>query len=98
MDERWRVAHLNLAESSRRFFELDSGATVEASEGWLFGAGTASHPVISNAVFRLDDRLDPDELIERARGFFGARGRGFAVWAREGVDEDRELAGALERA
>jgi GNAT superfamily N-acetyltransferase len=98
VDRRGHAAHLNLAESSRRLFELDSGAAVEANEGWLFGAGTASHPVISNAAFRLDDELDPDELLERARGFFGARGRGFAVWAREGVEVDRDLATALERA
>ncbi|HYP56259.1 MAG TPA: GNAT family N-acetyltransferase [Solirubrobacterales bacterium] len=96
MDERGRAAHLNLVESSRRLFELDSGAAVEAGEGCLLGAGSASHPVISNAAFRADDRLDPDELIERARGFFGARGRSFAVWARAGIEEDRDLVAALE--
>lgn len=98
MDERGHAAHLNLVESSRQLFELDSGATVEAGRGWLFGAGRASHPVISNAAFRVDDRLDPDELLERARSFFGARGRGFAVWARAGGDDDRDLVAALERA
>lgn len=97
MDERRHAAHLNLVESSRRLFELDSGAQVEAGEGRLFGAGRATHPVISNAAFRVDDRLDPDELIERARDFFGARERGFAVWARAGVAEDAELVAALER-
>ena len=61
-----RRAHLNLVESSRRLFELDPGAEIEAGEGWLFGAGTADHPAISNAAFRLDDELDPAEL-HRAR-------------------------------
>lgn len=98
MDERGRAAHLNLVESSRRLFELDSGAAVEAGEGWMFGAGTASHPVISNAAFRVDDELDPEELLGRARGFFGTRRRGFAVWARAGTEEDRDLIAALERA
>lgn len=98
MDRARHAAHLNLAESSRRLFELDSGATVEAGEGWLFGAGTASHPVISNAAFRIDDRLEPDELLERATAFFGARGRGFAVWARAEAEEDRDLIAALGRA
>jgi GNAT superfamily N-acetyltransferase len=46
----------------------------------------------------VDDQLDPDELLERARRFFGARGRGFAVWAREGGEDDRDLIAALERA
>jgi GNAT superfamily N-acetyltransferase len=91
-----REAHLNLIESSRRLFELDSGAKIEAGDGWLFGAGRSTHPVISNAAFRMDDELDPDELIARARDFFGARGRGFAVWARAGTVEDRELISAAE--
>jgi ribosomal protein S18 acetylase RimI-like enzyme len=98
VDRRGRLAHLNLVESSRRLFELDSGVAIEAGDGWLFGAGTASHPVISNAAFRVDDQLDPDELLGRARSFFGARGRGFAVWARAGTEEDRDLIAALERA
>jgi GNAT superfamily N-acetyltransferase len=93
-----RNAHLNLADSSRQLFELDSGAEVEACEGWLFGAGSSSHPAISNAAFRLDDELDPTELIEAARGFFGARGRGFALWVRAGTPEDRDLVEAAEQA
>ena len=35
-----RRAHLNLVDSSRWFFELDPGATIEAGDGWLFGAGS----------------------------------------------------------
>jgi GNAT superfamily N-acetyltransferase len=93
-----RDAHLNLVDSSRQLFELDPGAEIEAGAGWVFGAGRSAHPVISNAVFRVDDGLDPDALLERARAFFGARDRGFAVWARDGVAEDRELIGAAERA
>lgn len=93
-----RDAHLNLVESSRRLFELDPGAEVEAGDGWLFGAGRSTHPVISNAAFRVDDDLDPDGLIERARGHFADRGRGFAVWTRAGAAEDRDLIEAAERA
>ncbi len=93
-----RDAHLNLAESSRRLFGLDPGAQVEAGEGWLFGAGRSTHPVISNAAFRLDDRLDPSEFVERARAWFAPRERGFAVWARAGAEEDRDLIEAAERA
>lgn len=97
MDQRGDAAHLNLVESSRRLFELDSGAAVEAGQGALLAAGTASHPLISNAAFRVDDQLDPDELLERAQGFFGARERAFAVWARAAAEEDRDLVAALER-
>ena len=93
-----RRAHLNLVESSRRLFELDPGAELETGEGWLFGAGSADHPAISNAAFRLDDELEPGELLSRAREFFGERGRGFVVWARGGVAEDAELISAAEAA
>ncbi len=68
-------AHLNLAESSRLLFELDPGAEVEAGGGWLFGAGSADNPMITNAAFRLDDEVEPSELIARAREFFGGRAR-----------------------
>lgn len=89
-------AHRNLVESSRRLFDLDPGAELETRDGWLFGAGSFDHPAITNTAFRLDDAVDPAELIERARAFFGARGRGFCVWVRDGVDEDVELAAACQ--
>ena len=54
--------------------------------------------MISNAAFRDGDEVDPDELIARARAWFGARGRGFALWARAGAPEDRDLIEAAERA
>lgn len=92
-----RDAHLNMVESSRRLFEFDPGAELEVGPGWLFGAGRSPHPTISNAAFRTDDGLDPGELLERARAFFAARGRGFALWAR-GVGADEGLIEAAERA
>jgi GNAT superfamily N-acetyltransferase len=93
-----RDAHLNLIDSSRQLFALDPGAELEAADGWLFGAGRFSHPVISNAAFRADDGLDPGEFLDRAQAFFAARGRGFAVWARTGLAEDRALLAAAEGA
>jgi len=84
------VAHLNLVDSSRRLFGLDPGAEIEVGDGWVFGAGRSRHPLISNAAFRLDDDLDPAELIARAKAFFASRGRGFALWARS-IPKDRDL-------
>ncbi|HEY1355055.1 MAG TPA: GNAT family N-acetyltransferase [Solirubrobacterales bacterium] len=84
-------AHLNLVDSSRQLFELDSGAAVVAEEGCLLGAGSSDNPAISNAAFRVDDDLDPVELLRRAREFFGARGRGFSLWTRGNEPEDRDL-------
>jgi len=92
-----RNAHLNLVQSSRQLFELDPGVAIEAGEGCLFGAGSSPHP-ISNAAFRLDDGLDPEEFLNLARAFFVARDRGFVLWARDGVPEDRDLIDAAEKA
>jgi ribosomal protein S18 acetylase RimI-like enzyme len=96
--EELRRAHRNLVDSSRQFFELDPGADIEAEPGWLFGAGSATHPVISNGAFRRDDEVDASELITRANEFFGARQRRFSVWVKAGRPEDDELARAAEAA
>ncbi|HWM55598.1 MAG TPA: GNAT family N-acetyltransferase [Solirubrobacterales bacterium] len=89
--------HLNLVDSSRQLFELDPGAEIESGEGWLFGAGRSSHPAISNAAFRTGD-ADPEELLAKAREFFGARSRGFSLWVRGGVPEDSDLIEAANSA
>lgn len=89
-------AHLNTIDSSRQLFELDPGAKIEVGEGWLFGAGSAANPAISNAAFRSDDELDPAELIERARAFFDPLGRGFSLWVRGEEPEDESLAATAE--
>ena len=91
MDELRHRAHVNLIDSSRQLFELDSGVRIEAGDGWLLGAGTSSNPAISNAAFRVDDGLDPAELLTRAREFFGRLGRGFSLWTRGDAEEDRDL-------
>lgn len=90
--------HLNLVDSSRQLFELDPGAEIEAGSGWVFAAGRSSHPMISNAAFRIDDGVDPAKLLDRAGAFFAARERGFSVWARAETPEDSELIGAAEAA
>jgi len=97
-DSQLQRAHLNLVDSSRQFFEFDPDAAVEAAPGWLFGAGSSTHPVISNAAFRRDDDLDAGELITRARKFFTSRERGFSIWVRAGQSADRDLIDAAEAA
>lgn len=91
------LAHRNLVDSSRQLFELDPGASLEATPGWLLGAGRSAHPAISNAAFRVDDGVDPAKLLDRAQAFFSERGRGFSLWAREGA-EDRDLIAAAAEA
>lgn len=89
-----RRLHLNLIESSQRLFGLDPDAAVEVGDGWFFGAGSNSHPTISNAAFRADDDLDSGEFLARANDFFAARRRAFSVWIRGDQAEDQDLAAA----
>jgi GNAT superfamily N-acetyltransferase len=91
-----RRTHLNLVDSSRQLFELDPGASVENEDGWMFGAGSARHPAISNAAFRIDDGMDAEAFLARAKGFFAERKRGFSVWGRVNQPEDRDLIAAAE--
>ncbi len=91
-------AHLNLVDSSRQFFELDPNAAIEAEPGWLLGAGSCAHPVISNAAFRRDDGIAGAEFVSRARDFFAPLGRRFSIWARAGQAADRDLVDAAEAA
>jgi hypothetical protein len=97
-DSQLERAHLNLVDSSRQFFELDPGAAIEAEPGWLFGAGSPSHPVISNAAFRRDDGVDAGDFVARAGAFFATRERRFSIWLRAGQDADTDLAAAAEEA
>jgi hypothetical protein len=90
--------HLNLVDSSRQLFELDAGAEIETGPGWMLGAGSDPHPAISNVAFRTDDGLDAEELLARASEFFGRRQRGFSLWARDGIAEDRALLAAASSA
>jgi ribosomal protein S18 acetylase RimI-like enzyme len=97
-DSELERAHLNLVDSSRQFFELDPDAAIEAEPGWLFGAGSATHPAISNAAFRRDSSVNAEDFIARAEGFFAARERGFSIWARAGQAADDDLISAAEAA
>jgi len=93
-----RRLHLNLIDSSRQLFELDPDASVEVGDGWVFGAGSHSHPVTSNAAFRGDDGLDAVEFLAAAGSFFATRGRRFSLWVRGEQPEDRDLTTAAEAA
>ena len=91
-------AHLNFVDSSRQLFELDPGAAIEAAPGWLFGAGSSTHPAISNAAFRRDDGVDAETFVARAGEFFASRQRRFSIWVRAEEAADRDLAAAAQAA
>lgn len=80
------------------------GGASEDRDGLLLFAGAHPQPnPYRNGALRLDAALPTEAVLERAGDFFGARRRGFALWAREHADRDLEQAAtaaglrALER-
>lgn len=71
------------------------GAVVEEGGVFLY-AGPHPLPVLVNGALRLRHELDPANVIDRAKSFFGGRGRGFSVYGLVGPDDD--LIEAAERA
>ena len=81
----FRLGDLTLAEFMRHLTRY--GGTILEEDGLLLFAGAHPHPnPYRNGAIRLDERLDPDEVLARAERFFhsaqtrlrplGARARG----------------------
>lgn len=91
------LGHLNLLEFSRENARWARNHTVVDEAGALLFAGDTDWPAYNNGVLRTDDGADPTDVLERARGFFHARGRGYSLWTRR-VDSDADLTRAAEAA
>lgn len=93
-DELLLLADLTLAEFVRHLARY--GGTVLEEDGLLLFAGPHPQPnPYRNGALRLDETLDGEEALRRAREFFLARRSGHVVWVREHADAD--LATAVER-
>ena len=90
-----RLGHLNYVETSREYARWSGrqGAVVEEDGLMLFATGSP-FPVLLNGVWRLDAGVPGDEVIGRADEWFAARGRGYTVMVRPGVEEDVDLLAA----
>jgi ribosomal protein S18 acetylase RimI-like enzyme len=89
------AGHRNLLEFGRHDARWQSSYEVVDESGVLLVAGASDFAAFNNGVFRTDDARDASEVVSRARAFFGARGRGFSLWARL-VPEDGDLVRAAE--
>jgi len=56
----------------------------------LLFAGDSNFPAFCNGAFRTDEKAPPTAVLDRARAFFHARGRGYSLWLRE-TDADADL-------
>lgn len=72
------LADLNHAEANRELTRR-AGGTVLDADGLTCWAGAHPLPVLANAVVRTGSDVPAVRVIEQARRFFGARGRGFSV-------------------
>jgi len=90
-DERRELSDLNYAEATREMTRRSGGAVLDEG-GVLLVAGAHALPVLVNAVMRVNPRVAPGEVLERARRFFAPRRRGFSVIARAHLDADLQSA------
>src|SRR5262249_2345768 len=63
------------------------GAVLD-EDGLFLYAGPHPLPVLVNGALRVEPGLEAHEVIDRARTFFVARGRGFSVYGVVGRDDD----------
>jgi hypothetical protein len=82
-----RLADLTLAELMRHLARY--GGTILEEDGLLLFAGAHPHPnPYRNGAIRLDECLEPQDVLARAQRFFAPRKRGYVLWAREHADDD----------
>jgi hypothetical protein len=84
-EELLRLADLTLAEFMRHLTRY--GGTILEEEGLLLFSGAHPHPnPYRNGAIRLDERLHPAEVLERAAHFFRVRNRPYVLWCRAHAD------------
>jgi GNAT superfamily N-acetyltransferase len=91
LQDDWRaIAQRGLAEAMEQMATRCGGAVCN-EDGLLLVAGNHPCPVLLNSALRLGN-MDGDEVLRRARKFFGKIGNHWETWVRDGVDSDLEWA------
>ncbi len=84
-----RFADLTLAEFFRQNARYGGGPGIREADGLVLFAGPHAQPnPFRNGAFHLDDRLNAEQTLERARTFFAPLKRSYVIWVREA---DKEL-------
>lgn len=83
------LADANYVESIREHARWQAPCEWTEASGVLMVAGANAFPIAyRNCVVRVDAGIAAAEVLDRARGFFGKRGRGYAVIVRGSRDGD----------
>lgn len=85
--------HAGMLDRYRLGAELDGGEVAQSDDGLLYAFRT-DHPEMMNGAVPVPDG-DPGRLVAEARRFFGARGRGFTLFARTAAEDEAARAGGL---
>jgi ribosomal protein S18 acetylase RimI-like enzyme len=91
------AGNLNLLEFTREDVRWQRPHTLLEEDGVMLFAGASDFPAYNNGVHRVDDSVPGTVVVEKARAFFAARGRGFSLWVRD-TGEDEDLREAAEAA
>ena len=89
-DELLSLSDLNMAELYREITRRSPHGAILEEDGLLLYAGSHPSPMIVNGAIRTEPRLAPEQVLERASAFFGARGHGYCVCAAAHADADLE--------
>lgn len=88
-----RAGDLNLVEVLRQFARTQPQGVVHEESGVTMFSGSPTWPgPFDNGVFALDARIGAEEVLDRAREFFGGLGRAYCVWAGDHLDPAIEQA------
>lgn len=83
------LADANLIEAVREHARWQEPCTLSEEGGVLLMAGAnAFAGAFRNCVLRVDPRVPPHEVLERAHAFFRSHGRGYTLLARASRDAD----------
>jgi len=83
------LSDANYVESIRQHARWQDPSELVEQDGLILVAGANAFPVAyRNCVVRVDTQMPADEVLTRARKFFGERRRGFTVMTRDSRDAD----------
>ena len=79
----------SLCNTLRHLTRHAAGGQIVEQDGLMMFAGAHDMPhAYVNGVIRTSGTKSPDEMVERGRRFFGAKGRSFALWGSTHADRD----------
>jgi ribosomal protein S18 acetylase RimI-like enzyme len=86
------LADNNLVESIREHARWQDESECVEEHGLLLLAGATDLPVpYQNCLIRTDPSISAQEVLDRARVFFGTRSKAFMLLVREGQDRDLDV-------